>query len=298
MMARNDWLPGGYRLERTRCRAGRCGCIERARPARHGFGLPTARLVFLRKARLDFGQVAEVHPRGMGSVILRAAGFTVGRMTTRVSVRCAAVVGIALGFSLTGCANPVANLTVPAATPVATTAEVTVVATETATEVVKVSPAIPVTGGSWSVDQKQAESQAANDLVVTDITVGAHESYDRVVYTLAGEGKPGYAIEFVDSAVQDGSGFIHDTGQDKVLQVVLSGMTFPMGLEHEEYSGDDVVLNGDVVHKVIYDNWFEGQVRSFITVKPSVTDPVFSVSFEENPTRLVVDVASAAVVKR
>jgi len=188
---------------------------------------------------------------------------------------------------LAGCATP-SNL--------AGTGEPAV--TETATEVVTEAVDPAVAEENWTADTVREAAQDPEDLVVTDIEVGAHEGFDRVVYHLSGQGTPGYSVEYVDQAVQDGSGFVHDTGDDKVLAVIFDNMVMPFDIEATEFSDSPVVGEGDIVHQVIYDSWFEGQVRTFITVNPNVTDPMFSVSLLDNPTRLVVDIAAADTVGR
>lgn len=221
-------------------------------------------------------------------------------MSKSVAARCAsAVFGISIVVGLTGCATP---------SDLAATGET--VETQTATEVVTVettetATATPNTTGddgpsseNWSTDVQTREGVDPEDLVVTDIQVGTHDGFDRVVFTLEGSGTPGYTAEFVDEAVQDGSGFVHDTGDDKVLLVRLSRMVMPMDIEATEFAGSPVTGNGNIVDQVIYDHWFEGGIRSFITIKPSVADPVFAVSMLDQPTRVVVDVASAASVNQ
>jgi len=220
-------------------------------------------------------------------------------MATSVAARCAtAALGFGILVGMTGCAAPTnvagaGDLTVTeTATETVTEPLATVV--ETPTEI-DVQP--PTEPQSWSAEDKNQDPEGANDLVVEDIQVGTHDGHDRVVYILSGEGMPGYSVSFVDKAVQDGSGFVHDTGDDKVILVKLNGMTMPLDpVNAVEFSGSPVQSAGDIVNQIIYDNWFEGSVRSFITIKPTVTDPVFAVSLVDHPTRVIVDVAPAASV--
>jgi len=225
-------------------------------------------------------------------------------MSKSVVTRCAsAVFGISLVAGLTGCATP-SNL---AGTGDATVVETrTEVVTETSAETsAPDASAIPeVPGGTdaifaerWGSATQTHEPSGPEDLVVEDIQVGTHDGFDRVVFVMTGENWPGYTAEFVDQAVQDGSGFVHDTGDDKVLLLRLNGMAMPMDVPRaSEFTGSPVIGGGNVVNQVIYDNWFEGEVRSFITIKPSVADPVFAVSLLDHPTRVVVDVAPGASV--
>jgi hypothetical protein len=125
-------------------------------------------------------------------------------------------------------------------------------------------------------------------LTVTDVRVGAHDAFDRVVFDLGGTGTPGWTVEYVDEALDDGSGNPVEVGGDAVLQVRISGTAMPMDSGVVEYSGDPIDPGGAAVEQVVYRFVFEGYTTAFIGVAGEPR--AFRVFALENPTRVVVDV--------
>ena len=133
-----------------------------------------------------------------------------------------------------------------------------------------------------------AENSGEWDLVFTDVRVAEHESFDRIVLEFTGTGIPGWAVNYVDKAVLDGSGETVSLGGDAVLDIYASGTTWPAsgyygGARHVEPPNDGGI--GDVY----VGGTFEGytQVLAGIDGAP-VPFRVFTLS---DPPRLVVDVA-------
>lgn len=138
---------------------------------------------------------------------------------------------------------------------------------------------------------KVSPAGAGAKLTVTDIRTGVHETFDRVVYELGGEGTPGWRVGYVDDAVQDGSGNVVTVAGDAVLQVLIDGSAYPFDSGVEQYDGPDPVpaAPGGSVVEVSGSGVFEGVTQSFIGVsEPDAPFAVFSLS---DPTRVVVDVA-------
>ncbi len=134
-----------------------------------------------------------------------------------------------------------------------------------------------------------AEPSGDARLTVTDIRVGEHDGYDRVVFDLGGSGTPGWRVEYVDEAIDDGSGNPVEVDGDAVLQVVLSGTAMPADSGVEEYDGTTLEPDDtESVEEVVYRFWFEGYTTAFVGVdderKPF---RVFSLT---EPARVVVDV--------
>jgi hypothetical protein len=135
-----------------------------------------------------------------------------------------------------------------------------------------------------------AESSGEWDLVLTDVRVGEHEGFDRIVLEFTGTGVPGWSVGWVDRARLDGSGEAVDLDGDAVLDVYASGTTWPADgyydgpqrLEPDGGEVDDVYVGGT----------FEGytQVLAGVDGAP-VPVRVFALAA---PPRLVVDVADSA----
>ena len=127
-------------------------------------------------------------------------------------------------------------------------------------------------------------------LSVTDVRVAAHDGYDRVVFDLdgTGGGKPGWRVEYVDKATDDGSGDAVRVDGDAILRVSLSGTATPTDSGVEAFSGDRIEPDDtESVDEIVYRYWFEGYARAFLGLEEGER-PV-RVFLLENPTRVVVD---------
>jgi len=156
-------------------------------------------------------------------------------------------------------------------------------ATETAT-----GPPFPA-DTRWDTAEPSGEGETF--LSVTDVRVAAHDRYDRVVFDLdgTGSGKPGWRVEYVDQASDDGSGHAVEVDGDAVLRVSLSGTAAPTDSGVEEFSGDRIAPDGtESVDEIVYRYWFEGYTTAFLGIDEG--ERPFRVFLLENPTRVVVDV--------
>lgn len=126
------------------------------------------------------------------------------------------------------------------------------------------------------------------DLLPGVARIGRHDGFDRVVFDLEGSGTPGYRVEYVAEAVQDGSGDVVEVDGDAILAVVLTGTRYPD-------EGEDVVApatydadGAEIVEEVRLDGTFEGMTQAFIGLDDEVPFRVFTLA---DPTRLVIDLA-------
>ncbi|WP_024800088.1 hypothetical protein [Nocardia sp. BMG51109] len=129
-------------------------------------------------------------------------------------------------------------------------------------------------------------------LTVTDVRVGRHEGYDRVVYELGGTGTPGWRVQYTGRAVQDGSGEPVDVAGQSVLEVQILGSAYPWDSGAPQYEGPDPATDPSApgIAGVYRTMVYEGTTQSFIGV--NADRPPFSVAALENPARLVVDIAT------
>ncbi|MGW6266010.1 hypothetical protein [Cellulosimicrobium cellulans] len=137
-------------------------------------------------------------------------------------------------------------------------------------------------------DTQDPSADAA--LTVTDVRVGHHDGFDRVVFELGGTGTPGWRVEYVDQPTDDGKGDVVAVDGDAYLQVMISGSGYPMDTGVEEYAGPNPVRAGDdgEVEEVLLRGVFEGYTQAFVGVDDE-RRPFRVFSFED-PTRVVVDV--------
>ncbi|WP_051433369.1 AMIN-like domain-containing (lipo)protein, partial [Promicromonospora kroppenstedtii] len=138
-----------------------------------------------------------------------------------------------------------------------------------------------------------AEPSGAGDtfLTVTDVRVAAHDGYDRVVFDLdgTGSGKPGWRVEYVDQAVDDGSGDTVRVDGDAILRVSISGTATPTDSGVDEFSGDRIEpADTRSIDEIVYRYWFEGYTTAFLGVDGA--ERPFRAFLLEDPMRVVVDV--------
>lgn len=130
---------------------------------------------------------------------------------------------------------------------------------------------------------------AGGDLLPTGVRVGDHEGYERVVFDFEGTGTPGWRVEYVDEAVEDGRGEVVDVDGDFTLQVIATGVRYPEGddetgrVAQGSYDAEDT----DLVEEVHVTGIFEGQNQAFIGLDEQAPFRAFTLT---DPARLVVDV--------
>ena len=61
--------------------------------------------------------------------------------------------------------------------------------------------------GTPSMEDRQDLPDGLGDLSPTDVRIGTHQGFDRVVFEFAGVGKPGWFTHYTDTPAQPGSGF-------------------------------------------------------------------------------------------
>lgn len=149
---------------------------------------------------------------------------------------------------------------------------------------------VPDDAAGFGTDAQQDPTWpgGGGDLLPTGVRIGVHADVERVVLDFLGEGAPGWRVEYVDEAVEDGSGRPVDVDGDAVLQVVATGVRYPEGDENDQVVHGKVGAEGtEVVEEVVVSGIFEGQDQVFIGLDEQVPFRVFTLT---EPSRLVVDV--------
>ncbi|WP_275003047.1 AMIN-like domain-containing (lipo)protein [Promicromonospora iranensis] len=140
-------------------------------------------------------------------------------------------------------------------------------------------------------DTAEPTGEGETFLSVTDVRVAGHDRYDRVVFDLDGKGsgQPGWRVEYVDQATDDGSGHAVEVDGDAILRVSLSGTAIPTDSGVKGFTGERIEPEDtDSVDEIVYRYWFEGYTTAFLGVDEG--ERPFRVFLLENPTRVVVDV--------
>lgn len=125
---------------------------------------------------------------------------------------------------------------------------------------------------------------------VTDVRAGEHVFFDRVVFEIAGEGEVGWRMDYVDQAIEPGTGDPVEVAGDAILEVMLTGVAPPPDLPEDIEIWDVDRLEGleqsaitEVVNSVI----FEGRHTFFVGVDEVLP---FAVERLSDPQRVVIDV--------
>jgi hypothetical protein len=139
-------------------------------------------------------------------------------------------------------------------------------------------------------DTAEPTGEGETFLTVTNIRVAEHDRYDRVVFDLdgTGSGRPGWRVEYVDEAIDDGSGHTVQVDGEAILRVSLSGTANPMDSGVEEFPGERIAPDTESVDEIVYRYWFEGYTTAFLGIDEAKRP--FRVFLLDNPTRVVVDV--------
>jgi len=139
-------------------------------------------------------------------------------------------------------------------------------------------------GQDWTSSQISFDGCDVEDITLTGIRVGRHDSYDRVVFDLSGEGTPCYRVAYDSQPLQDGSGLPVDLGNHGAIRVEISGLGPEFPTIPPAYK---TTLDGPTVAYALFDTFFEGVATSFIAVPPGAT-PSFAV--DVLPGKVIVDV--------
>ena len=125
---------------------------------------------------------------------------------------------------------------------------------------------------------------------VTEVRDGSHIWFDRLVFDIEGEGEVGWRMEYVDAAVDPGSGTPVEVAGDAILAVTLTGVALPPELPEDIAVWDVDRLDTpdlEVVTEVVNSVTFEGRNTFFVGAEQ--LQP-FAVERLVDPQRIVIDV--------
>jgi hypothetical protein len=129
--------------------------------------------------------------------------------------------------------------------------------------------------------------------LLSNVEIGRHEGFDRVVFTFRGDGTPGWKVEYVDPPItEDASGEVVDIDGDAFLEVRMEpSSTYDMEAGAPVYTGPDELRGSDAGASVIQEVEITGDFEAVLHWVIGISDKVdFKVTTLTNPNRLVVDV--------
>jgi hypothetical protein len=125
---------------------------------------------------------------------------------------------------------------------------------------------------------------------LTDLRVGAHDGYDRVVLELDGPGTPAWDVRYVAEPLGDASGLPVAVEGDAALEVTLHPVAVPV--EGAEPGPATVRGSGTaVVVEAVRSSLFEGYLQVFVGVHGG--QHPFRAYALTDPARIVVDVSTS-----
>jgi hypothetical protein len=149
-------------------------------------------------------------------------------------------------------------------------------------------PASADLGAPTNTDPKVVERSPMPVPRLTEIRTGIHPAYDRVVFQLRG-GAPGYAVRYVRTVRQDGSGKVLDLRGNANLMVRLTPANAHNRNGEPTYDGPHrILLNYPNLREVRFAGDFEATVSVALGLRHKAGFRVFTL---HDPTRIVVDVA-------
>ncbi|WP_436405900.1 AMIN-like domain-containing (lipo)protein [Corynebacterium flavescens] len=144
--------------------------------------------------------------------------------------------------------------------------------------------------GNANSEMKTLRPQAPSQLVVTDVRVGKHQGFERIVFEFTGDGEPGWFIDYSDTPTQQGSGKPVAYTGNTALNVNIDGVVYPFELNIDDPNIGTTHGAGGFVTEVVNTGTFEGRCQFIIGMKER---HAYSVQTLQNPTRLVIDVLQA-----
>ncbi len=171
--------------------------------------------------------------------------------------------GCATGTDTTAPTTPPTGSGEPTAAPSAPTGSATDDPTATPSTPSPTGDATPPFAADTRPDTAEG---TGSPVTLTDVRVGQHDGYDRVVLDVAGGGTAGWDARYVDDPRHQGSGDPVEVDGDAVLVVDVTNIGLPDDTGATPYDGPERVRVGDTIVEVLVGGTFEGHTQVFVGV--------------------------------
>lgn len=144
----------------------------------------------------------------------------------------------------------------------------------------------PGAEGEFSTEPTEQFNGDPAELRTTDIRVGSHDNYDRLVFEFEGTGQPRFHAGYTDDPRQHTSGNPVEVPGGTHFELLIHGTPLDMTADAKYAGRANLGMASGAIVDVVSEGTFEGTSQYFVGLKD--TRP-YKVSILENPTRLVVD---------
>jgi hypothetical protein len=170
----------------------------------------------------------------------------------------------------------------------ASTTAVTTTAASTTTSSTTAASTTTFAGGTDTVTHTEMTGTPGPNL--TDLRIGDHDGFVRVVFDLTGAGTPMYIVGYESPPFSGASGEPVPVGGTAFLAVHLSpALRYDVDTMVPTYTGDLVLVPGlDPIEQIVFVDDFEAAMYWVIGL--SAQRP-FTVEVMQDPVRLVIDIA-------
>ncbi|WP_297851529.1 hypothetical protein [uncultured Corynebacterium sp.] len=197
------------------------------------------------------------------------------------------LVAAAAGLALTACGASISEpsmTTQPSASEASdSSTEATPVQDEATTKAASIDEKPK---GEYSTEPTEKFGEAYGELRTTDIRVGSHDGFDRLVFEFEGTGDPQYHIGYNDDPRQQASGFPLEVPGNAKLEINIHGTSGDMSADAKYAGKKELGLASGNIVDVINGGSFEADSQYVVGL---INERPYQVQVLHEPTRLVVD---------
>lgn len=149
-------------------------------------------------------------------------------------------------------------------------------------------PATPAAPFPADTEEDTGEPGGAEQIVVADVQVSAHDGFDRVTFTIQGDGTAGWETRYTDDPRSQGTGDPVAVTGEAVLEMVITNAGLPDDVGADLFGDDPALPDGlGAVQDVVNDTFFEGRHLFFVGVDGR---NAFRVRRLDDPQRVVLEI--------
>lgn len=127
-------------------------------------------------------------------------------------------------------------------------------------------------------------------LAVSNVRVGNHQGFDRVVVDLAGSGEPGWFVDYTPTPMHSTTGRALPLSGNAFLNINIDGTVYPGELGIDDEVAVEMAGSTSNVVDVVSGGTYEGRSQIVVGLR---SEAPYSVQVLEDPKRLVIDIVQS-----